>query len=129
MESDKEIKGESARLDHLRESGYHLARMKYRVALAPEARDDYHDLSARTRAEVRDAINRHLLHQPTRLSRSSIKRLRGTRKPQYRLRVGDVRVFYDVREDEVVVLAIVEKSRAAEWLEKTGEFDEESSAR
>ncbi len=103
--------------------------MKYRVAFAPEALDDYRDLSARTRAEVRDAINRHLLHQPTRLSRSSIKRLRGTRKPQYRLRVGDVRVFYDVREDEVVVLAIVEKSRAAEWLEKTGEFDEESSAR
>jgi mRNA-degrading endonuclease RelE of RelBE toxin-antitoxin system len=103
--------------------------MKYRVAFAPEALDDYHDLSARTRAEVRDAINRHLLHQPTRLSRSSIKRLRGTRKPQYRLRVGDVRVFYDVREDEVEVLAIVEKSRAAEWLEKTGGFDEESSAR
>ena len=34
-----------------------------------------------------------------------------------------------VREDEVEVLAIVEKSRAAEWLEKIGEFDEESSAR
>jgi mRNA-degrading endonuclease RelE of RelBE toxin-antitoxin system len=55
--------------------------------------------------------------------------LRGTRKPEYRLRVGDVRVFYDVRGDEVEVLAIIEKSRAAEWLEKTGELDEESSAR
>ncbi|HTW90410.1 MAG TPA: type II toxin-antitoxin system RelE/ParE family toxin [bacterium] len=102
--------------------------MNYRVAFAPEAVKDFRNLSANTRAEVRDAVNRHLMHEPTRLSRSRIKRLRGTRKPQYRLRVGDVRVFYDVHADRVEVLAIVEKSKAAEWLERTGEFDEESSA-
>jgi hypothetical protein len=44
------------------------------------------------------------------------------------LRVGDVRVFYDVREGEVEVLAIVEKSEASEWLKRIGEYDEESSA-
>lgn len=102
--------------------------MKYRVVFAPAARDDYRDLTARARAEVRDAINRHLLHQPTQASKSRIKRLRGTRRPQYRLRVGDVRVFYDVREDEVDVLAIVEKSKASEWLKRTGVYDEEGSA-
>lgn len=101
--------------------------MKYRVVFAPEARDDYRDLTARTRAEVRDAISRHLLHRPTLAGKSRIKRLRGTRKPQYRLRVGDVRVFYDVREEEVEVLAIVEKSKASAWLERTGAYDEESS--
>ena len=88
--------------------------MSYRVLFAPEARDDYRALTARTRAEVRDAINRHLLHQPMQVGRSRIKRLRGTRKPQYRLRVGDVRVFYDVREKEVEVLAIVEKPGGSE---------------
>jgi mRNA interferase RelE/StbE len=102
--------------------------MKYRVAFAPEAVEDFRHLSPHVRAEVRDAVNRHLTHEPTRLSRSRIKRLRGTRKPQYRLRVGDVRVFYDVRADRVEVLAIVEKSKAAEWLARTGEFDEEGSA-
>jgi mRNA-degrading endonuclease RelE of RelBE toxin-antitoxin system len=102
--------------------------MKYRVAFAPEARDDYYDLSAGVRAEVKDAINRHLLHQPTPVSRSRIKRLRGTKRPQYRLRVGDVRVFYDVGERVVEVLAIVEKSRVSAWLERTGAYDEESSA-
>ena len=75
-----------------------------------------------------DAINRRLLHAPTQVGRSRIKRLRGTRKPQYRLRIGDVRVFYDVREGEVEVLAIVEKSEASEWLKRIGEYDEESSA-
>ena len=101
--------------------------MKYRVVFAGGAREDYRDLPARVRAEVGDAINRHLLHQPTRVSRSRIKRLRGTRRPQYRLRVGDVRVFYDVREGEVDVLAIVEKSEASEWLKRIGVYDEESS--
>jgi len=102
--------------------------MKYRVVFTPEAREDYRDLPARIRAEVGDAINRHLLHEPTRVSRSRIKRLRGTRRPQYRLRIGDVRVFYDVREGEVEVLAIVEKSEASVWLKRIGEYDEESSA-
>jgi mRNA interferase RelE/StbE len=101
--------------------------MKYRVVFTQEARGDYRNLPARIRAEVGDAINRHLLHEPTRVSRSRIKRLRGIRRPQYRLRVGDVRVFYDVREGEVDVLAIVAKSEASEWLKRIGEYDEESS--
>jgi len=93
--------------------------MKYRVVFAPEARGDYDALPSRTRAEVRDAVNRHLSHQPTEVSRSRIKRLRGTWKPEYRLRVGEVRVFYDVREDAVEVLGIVEKARAADWLKRS----------
>jgi len=102
--------------------------MKHRVVFTQEAREDYRGLTARIRAEVGGAIDRHLLYEPTRVSRSRIKRLRGTRKPQFRLRVGDVRVFYDVREGEVEVLAIVEKSEASEWLKRIGEYDEESSA-
>ena len=58
----------------------------------------------------------HLRHQPTMLSRSRIKRLRGIERPQYRLRVDDVRVFYDVTGSTVEVLAIVAKSEAEQWL-------------
>ena len=102
--------------------------MKYRVVFAPAAVEDFRNLPANRRTEVKDAVNRHLVHEPTRLSRSRTKRLRGTRRPQYRLRVGDVRVFYDVRAYQVEVLAVVEKSKVAEWLARTGEFDEEGSA-
>jgi len=101
--------------------------MKCRVVFTREAREDYRALPARIRAEVGGAINRHLLYQPTRVSRSRIRRLRGTLRPQYRLRVGSVRVFYDVREGEVEVLAIVEKSETSEWLKRIGEYYEESS--
>ena len=41
-------------------------------------------------------------------------------QPQYRLRVGDVRVFYDVLETDVEILAIVKKADADEWLRKAG---------
>ena len=37
-----------------------------------------------------------------------------------RLRLGEVRVYYDVRESTVEVLAVVPKSEAAEWLKREG---------
>jgi len=94
--------------------------MAYEITLAPEARDDFRGLGAYYRASVRNAINEHLRHWPTRLSKSRIKRLRGMNSPQYRLRVGDLRVFYDVDGTEVAILGIVDKPRAAEWLRKRG---------
>ena len=56
------------------------------------------------------------MHEPKRTSKSRIKRLRGVAKPQYRLRVGDVRVFYDVVGAEVHILAIIYKPDAERWL-------------
>ena len=95
--------------------------MRYEIILAPEAVNDLRHLKANVRAEVKDAIERHLRHQPMKTSKARIKRLRGVARPQFRLRVGDVRVFYDVKGREVHVLAIVAKADAEEWLERVGE--------
>jgi mRNA-degrading endonuclease RelE of RelBE toxin-antitoxin system len=94
--------------------------MRYEVVLAPEAVKILRSLPAYRRAEVRDALERHLRHEPTRASKSRIKRLRGLSQPQYRLRVGEVRVFYDVTPEAVEVLAIVTKAEAASWLAEHG---------
>jgi len=94
--------------------------MWHEVVLAPEAAKAYGALPANRRAEVRDAIERHLKHAPTQVSKSRIKRLRGLSQPQYRLRVGEVRVFYDVTRQAVAVLAIVTKAEAASWLAEHG---------
>lgn len=101
--------------------------MKYEIVLSPEAVDDLCALRAKVRAAVRDAIEQHLRHGPTKAGKSRIKRLRGLSRPQYRLRVDDVRVFYDVTEKTVEVLAIVPKDEAEQWLEKAGEPDEDRS--
>jgi mRNA interferase RelE/StbE len=87
-----------------------------------EAVEDLESLKTNIRAQTQDSIERHLRHQPTRTSKSRIKRLRGLSRPQYRLRVGDdIRVFYDVTEDTVEVLAIVSKAEADTWLLRYGE--------
>ena len=65
-------------------------------------------------------LERHLRYEPTRVSKSRIKRLHGMSQPQYRLRVGEVRVFYDVTPEVVQVLAIVTKAEAAAWLAEHG---------
>ena len=88
--------------------------------MAPEAIEDLQRLSARDRAEVRDAFEIQLRDQPTKTSRSRIKRLRGLSRPQYRLRVSEIRVFYDVEGPRVEILAIVKKSAAAAWLVAEG---------
>jgi mRNA interferase RelE/StbE len=95
--------------------------MRYEIILAPEAANDLRRLKAHSRAEVRDALERHLRHEPTKTSRSRIKRLRGLSRPQYRLRVGEIRIFYDVSSGSVEVLAIVAKSQAEAWLRQAGE--------
>jgi mRNA-degrading endonuclease RelE of RelBE toxin-antitoxin system len=99
--------------------------MRFEIVLAPGALQAYRMLPARRRAELRDALETHLRHEPRKVSRSRIKRLRGMRQPQFRLRVGDLRVFYDVTNEAVEVLAIVAKAQAQAWLAEEGTTDAE----
>src|SRR6267143_2899657 len=90
--------------------------MRFEILLAPEAIEDLRKLKASLRTTVREALETHLRHEPLKTSRSRIKRLRGLSRPQYRLRVGEVRVFYDISGSTVEILAIVAKSEAESWL-------------
>jgi mRNA-degrading endonuclease RelE of RelBE toxin-antitoxin system len=90
--------------------------MRFEILLAPEAVEDLRKLKANERSVVKEALETHLRHEPTKTSRSRIKRLRGIARPQYRLRVEEVHVFYDVSGSAVEVLAIVPKPEAESWL-------------
>ena len=94
--------------------------MRFEIIFAPSAVAELRALASHARAEVRDAIETHLRFEPEKLSRSRIKRLRGLDRPQFRLRVGEIRVFYDVTESAVEILAIVSKAQADAWLKKEG---------
>ncbi len=94
--------------------------MRFEIILAPEAVEDFRSLKASLRSAVKAAMETHLRHEPGKISRSRIKHLRGMRQPQYRLRIGDIRVFYDISGMHVEVLAIVQKSEAEAWLEAFG---------
>ena len=103
--------------------------MRHDIVLAPPAARQLRALRAYVRGEVLDAIERHLRFEPKRLSRSRIKSLRGLTRPQYRLRVGEVRVFYDIEEDRVEILAVIDKAEASAWLEAEGQEGDEGSDR
>jgi mRNA-degrading endonuclease RelE of RelBE toxin-antitoxin system len=94
--------------------------VRYEITLSLRAVADLKNLPARMRSELRDQIELHLRHAPMKGSRSRIKRLRGLRRPQFRLRVGDIRIFYDVAEAEVQILTIVPKEQALAWLTTSG---------
>ncbi len=95
--------------------------MKYAILLSPEATQDLKLLDAYEKVKIKNSIEIHLRHEPAKISKSRIKRLRGLRHPQFRLLVDDFRAFYDIEEDRVEILAIILKSKAAEWLKKAGE--------
>jgi addiction module RelE/StbE family toxin len=63
--------------------------------------------------QIANAMERHLQHDPMKESKSRVKRLRGITNPDYRLRVGDYRVFYVVDEDarRVDVLRVMHKDQ------------------
>ena len=94
--------------------------MRFEIIVAPSAVAELRAFPPHLRSEVRDGIETHLRFEPRKLSRSRIKRLRGLDRPQFRLRVGETRVFYDVTESAVEVLAVVSKPEAEARLKEKG---------
>jgi prevent-host-death family protein len=62
--------------------------MAFEIILAPTAASALKNLSVPVRTEVTKALEVHLTHEPTKVSKSRIKRLRGLSQPQYRLRLA-----------------------------------------
>ena len=99
--------------------------MAFEIQFDEAALDDLMVLPKHLQTTVLDAIQTHLTHQPDLVSKSRIKRLRDYFRPQYRLRVDDIRVFYDIDSDSetVMILAVVAKSKSQQWLLDNGSFE------
>ena len=88
--------------------------------MQPSAVSDLDRLRKFDAALVADAMDKHLAQAPERPSKSRIKRLRGLSNPDYRLRVGDFRVFYNIDEsaDTVVVFRVLHKDQTRQYYEE-----------
>ena len=69
--------------------------MPYTIDLAESVEDHFRALTTRERATVLDAVDRQLLHEPLTETRHR-KPLRPNPIAPWELRVGQLRVFYDV---------------------------------
>ena len=94
--------------------------MRHEIIFAPVASNDLRALRAFDRAAAKDAIEEFLRYEPEKVSKSRIKRLRRMKHPQYRLRVGELRVHYDVTPGRVVIVSVVAKADTERWLQEYG---------
>jgi len=76
---------------------------QYEIRYTHEAVEDIRPLRAFDQRRVLDGISRHVSFEPTRVSRARIKRMTQPFWSQYRLRVDDFRVYYDVDEAQRVI--------------------------
>ncbi len=77
----------------------------YAIAYAPDAEEHLKAMTARERRIVLDGVERHLALAPTAISRSR-KRMRPNPLAGWELRLGELRVYYDVSEDPLAVYVI-----------------------
>ena len=63
-----------------------------------------------------DQIEQVLAVNPTFESKAKVKRLREPAPTQYRLRVGERRVFYDVEGQAVFVIRVLTKEASIDYL-------------
>ena len=87
--------------------------MPYEIAFAESVQAQFGTLTARERATILDTIDRQLLHEPLKETRQR-KPLRPNPVAPWELRIGQLRVFYEVVGEEsgiVRILAVGQKIR------------------
>lgn len=82
--------------------------MPYSIKYSPNAEDHLRWLTTRQQAIVLDEVDKQLEHQPT-VKTKNRKPMRPNSLADWELRVGDLRVYYDVEDspDQVVYIQAV----------------------
>jgi mRNA-degrading endonuclease RelE of RelBE toxin-antitoxin system len=90
--------------------------MRFEVRYSDEAVEQLKAFRAHDRAAIMDQIEQVLMVNPTLESKAKVKLLRQPAPTQYRLRVGEFRVFYDVVQEAVLVIQILSKEESIAYL-------------
>ena len=91
-----------------------MAAAPYTIRVSPGAEQDVKSLRPFDQKKIVEGMEAHLGWEPTKVSRSRIKQMVQPFWCQYRLRIEDFRVYYDVNQENrtVTVLRILEKGQA-----------------
>lgn len=93
--------------------------MAFVVRYSEVAFEQLKNLRAFDRAAILHEIEEVLEVNPTQESKAKVKLLRQPAPTQYRLRVGDYRIFYDVEAPAVNVIQVLSKHDAIAYLEES----------
>ena len=79
--------------------------MPYRIEYSPEAEEHLRFLTTRQRVSVPDGVDEQLTYQPTVETRNR-KPMRPNPLAPWELRIGKLRVYYDVEEEPEPLVSI-----------------------
>jgi mRNA-degrading endonuclease RelE of RelBE toxin-antitoxin system len=79
--------------------------LPYRLEYSPEAEKHLRFLTARQRAMVLDEVDEQLIHEP-RVETRNRKPMRPNPLAPWELRIGNLRVYYDVEDEPEPVVQI-----------------------
>jgi len=79
--------------------------LSYRIEYSPDAEDHLRMLTARQQVIVLDAVDKQLAHRPTVETRNR-KPMRPNPLAPWELRIGNLRVYYDVEEEPEPVVYV-----------------------
>jgi len=92
--------------------------MNYEVRFSDRSLEQIKLLRAYDRAAVLQRIDQKLTTEPTRTSKTAIKLLQQPAPTQYRLAVGDFRIFYNVEGNVVRVVEVMTKEDSVLFLRR-----------
>jgi len=87
--------------------------LKYRIEYSPETEEHLRVLTKRQQSVVMDALEKQLQYQPT-VETKNRKPMRPNPVAPWELRIGNLRIYYDVEEEPervVYILAVGIKKR------------------
>jgi mRNA-degrading endonuclease RelE of RelBE toxin-antitoxin system len=82
--------------------------MAFHITITVDAESQLRALSARQQSLLEAAIMTRLVHQPT-IPTKAVKKLRPNPFAEFELRVGDLRVLYNIEGAEVILLVVGRK--------------------
>jgi mRNA-degrading endonuclease RelE of RelBE toxin-antitoxin system len=82
--------------------------LAFRITITEEAQSHWRALGARDQRILEAAFQSRLVNQPT-VETRAVKKLRPNPLAQFELRIGDLRVLYNVEGSEVVLLVVGRK--------------------
>jgi mRNA-degrading endonuclease RelE of RelBE toxin-antitoxin system len=91
---------------------------KRRIVLAGSAAHDLWKLEPSLALQLCRDITAYLEDSPLPIGKSRIKKLSGFSPPLYRLKSGDFRVYYRIREGQVVILAVRNRKDSDKFLNR-----------
>lgn len=94
---------------------------RFKVVFSPAAVRDIDGLEIKTAVQLVKDIKTYLETRPIPIGKSRVKKLSGFNPPLFRMRSGDLRAYYRLRGNEVVILIVAPRKDSDKRLKRIAE--------